>query len=336
MKFDQLSRRKVITLLGSTVAWPLAVRAEQVDRTRRVGILSGLSENDPEGQSEIASFRQELERLGWTDGRNVQIAYRWGSGDADRTRAFGKELLAAQPQVMLAITTAAVTELLRETRTVPIVFIRVSDPVGSGFIASLANPGGNVTGFTNFESSIAGKWLELLKEIAPHVTHVTVMFNPATAAAGSGMNFLRMVEAAAPSFAIKVSAGQVHDVAEIERTIATVARDPNGSLITLPDIFLTAHRDLMIELTTRYRVPAVYQYRYFAAAGGLISYGTSAIDQFPRAAAYVDRILRGVRPADLPVQAPVKFELAVNLRTAKALGLTIPDRLLAFADEVIE
>ncbi len=295
----------------------------------------GTAESDPEAQSENAAFRQGLQDLGWTDGRDVQIAYRWAAGNVDRMRTYARELMALQPDAVLAVTTPVVAALLRETHTIPIVFVRVSDPVGSGFVPNLANPGGNVTGFTNFEPSIAGKWLELLKEIAPRVAHVTVLFNPATAP-GGGLYFLRLVEAAAPSFAVKVRAGRVHDVAEIERVVAAVADDPNGGLISLPDIFLAVHRKLTIELTARYRVPTIYQYRYFTASGGLISYGPDVTDQYARAAAYVDRILKGAKPSDLPVQAPVKFELAINLKTAKTIGLDVPPMLLARADKVIE
>jgi putative ABC transport system substrate-binding protein len=330
-----MRRRDFIALAGgAATAWPLAARAQQDGRMRRIGVLMGTAEGDPEAQSEIAAFRQEFQKLGWT-GRNVQMAYRWAAGDADQMRTFARELVGPQPDAVLAVTTPAVAALLRETRTIPIVFVRVSDPVGSGFVPNLANPGGNVTGFTNFEPSIAGKWLELLKEIAPRVARVTLLFNPATAP-GGGMHFMRLVEAAAPSFAVEVSAGRVHDVADIERVVAAVAREPNGGLVSLPDIFVTVHRELTIELTARYRVPTVYQYRYFVARGGLMSYGPDVIDQYARAALYVDRILKGAKPADLPVQAPVKFELTINLKTAKALGLTIPESFLPRADEVID
>ena len=331
-----MRRREFVTLLGgAAAAWPLAARAQKPDRTRRIGVLTGTAESDPEGQSEVAAFRDGLKDLGWAGGRNVQMAYRWAAGDADRMRIFARELVALQPDAVLAITTPVVAALLRETRTVPIVFVRVSDPVARGFVPNLANPGGNVTGFTNFETSIAGKWLELLKEIAPRITRVTVMFNPATAP-GGGSYFLRLLEAAAPSFAVEVSAGRVHDVAEIEHVVAAAARDPNGGLINMPDIFLAVHRELTIELTARYRVPTIYQYRYFVTSGGLISYGPDVIDQHRRAASYVDRILKGAKPADLPVQAPVKFELVINLKTAKALGLDVPLHLQQRADEVVE
>jgi putative ABC transport system substrate-binding protein len=250
-------------------------------------------------------------------------------------RAFAKELMALQPDVVLATTTPVVAALLRESRTVPIVFLRVTDPVDSGLVDNLPRPGGNVTGFTNFELSLATKWLGLLKEIAPRITRVTAMFNPATAP-GGGSHLLRLAEAAAQSIAVDVSAGPVHDLAEIERVVAAVAREPNGGLMILPDVFLNVHRELIIKLTTHYRLPAIYTYRYFVTGGGLISYGPDVIDQYVRAALYVDRILKGEKPADLPVQAPTKYELVINLNTAKALGLDVPPTLLARADEVIE
>jgi len=302
---------------------------------RRVGVLMGTAESDPQGQSEIAAFRQGLQRLGWT-GRNVRIAYRWGAGEVNRMGAFARELIALQPDAVLAISTSAVKALIRETRTVPIVFVRVPDPLGDGLVDSLAKPGGNVTGFSTLEASIAGKWLQLLKEIAPSVTHVTVMFNPATAPYRGGLDFLRYAEAAAPSAGVEVNAAHVNDVADIERVITAVARRAHGGLINVPDIFLIIHRELSIDLATRHRVPAVYQWRYFATSGGLISYGTEVLDMYARAAEYIDRILKGEKPADLPVQAPTKYELVVNLKTAKTLGLIVPPSLLAGADEVIE
>jgi putative tryptophan/tyrosine transport system substrate-binding protein len=305
-----VKRREFMRLLGGAAAWPLAARAQQPAMVRQVGVLMGPAESDPEGQSEIVAFRQGLQKLGWT-GRNVRIAYRWAAGDADRMRTFASELIALKPDAVLAVTTPAVAALLGETRSIPIVFVRVADPIRSGFVNSLAHPGGNVSGFSNFESSLAGKWLQLLKEIAPRVARVTVMFNPVTAPSG-GLDFLRLVEAAAPSLAVEVSAARVHDVAEIERVVAAVAREPNGGLINLPDIFLVVHRELIIELTARYRVPTVYQYRYFTASGGLMSYGPDVIDQYAQAASYVDRILKGEKPSDLPVQAPTKYELVIQ------------------------
>jgi putative ABC transport system substrate-binding protein len=306
---------------GAAAAWPLAARAQQANQARRIGVLMGPAESDPEAQSEITVFRRALQDLGWAGDRNVRIAYRWSAGDPDRNQTFAKELVALRPDVIFATTTPAAAALLRESRTVSIVFVRVADPVGDGFVANLAKPGGSATGFTNFEASLVGKWLELLKEIAPGIVRVTAMFNPTTSPAG-GLNFLPIAEAAAASIAIELKAAAVHDVAEIERVIAAVAREPNSGLVPLPDIFLNVHRELIIEQTTRYRVPAIYQYRYFVTGGGLISYGPDVIDQYALAASYVDRILKGQKPADLPVQLPTKYELVINLKTAKALGLT--------------
>jgi putative ABC transport system substrate-binding protein len=329
-----MTRRDFITLLGGAAAWPIAARAQQPASGRRVGVLMGPAESDPEAQSEISAFRQGFQKLGWT-GRNVRIAYRWAAGNSDRMRTFAKELIAQQPDAMLAVTTPAVAALLAETSTIPIVFVRVSDPVADGFVRSLANPGGNITGFTNLASSLAGKWLQLLKEIAPAIARVTIIFNPATAPSG-GMEFLRFAEAAAPSVGVQLSVAPVHDSAEIERVIAAVAREPNGGLINLPDVFLVVHRELILDLTARYRVPTIYQYRYFASSGGLISYGPDVIDQYMRAAQYIDRILKGTKPADLPVQTPTRYELVINLKTAKTLGLDVPLQLQQLADEVIE
>jgi putative tryptophan/tyrosine transport system substrate-binding protein len=328
-------RREFIALLGGAAAWPLPAHAQQPERVRRLGVLMGYAENDPQAQAEITVFRQGLQRLGWT-GRNIRIAYRWGQGEVDRTRTAARELIALQPEAVLAASTPAVKALSDETRTVPIVFVRVADPLGDGLVDSMASPSGNVTGFSTFEVSIAGKWLQLLKEIAPGVARATFMFNPATAPYKGGSDFLQVTEAAALPAGVKVSAAPVHDVTDIERVIAAVASEGNGGLISAPDIFLIVHRDMTIELTARYRVPTIYQYRYFATEGGLISYGSDVLDQYARAAEYIDRILKGAKPTDLPVQAPIKYELVINLKTAKALGLTIPESLLLRADEVIE
>jgi putative ABC transport system substrate-binding protein len=327
-----MRRREFITALGSAAALPLAARAQQPDRVRRIGVLMGPAESDPQGQSEMTAFRQGLQALGWT-GRNVRIAYRWADGEVNRMRTFARELVALQPDAILAVTTPVAAALVDETRTVPIVFVRVSDPLG--FVDNLAKPSGNVTGFSNFEPSLAGKWVQLLKEIAPDIVRVTIMFNPATTP-NSGLDFLRFAEAAAPSAGVQISAARVNHAADIERVIAAVAREGKGGLINSPDVFLVVHRELTIELTARYRVPAVYQYRYFASTGGLISYGTDVLDQYTRAADYVDRILKGAKLSDLPVQNPTKYELVINLKTAEALGLTVPPSLLARADEVIE
>jgi putative tryptophan/tyrosine transport system substrate-binding protein len=293
----------------------------------------GPGESDPEAQAEITTFRRTLQDLGWVGGRDVRIAYRWADGDINRMRTFARELITLQPDAILAVTTPVAAALVDETRTVPIVFVRVSDPLA--FVGSLAKPSGNVTGFSNFEPSLAGKWVQLIKEIAPAVVRVTMMFNPATTP-NSGIDFLRFAEAAAPSAGVQVNAARVHDAADIERVIATVAGEGNSGLINLPDVFLVVHRKLTIELTAHYRVPTLYQYRYFTATGGLISYGTDALDQYARAAGYIDRILKGVKLSDLPVQNPTKYELVINLKTAEALGLNVPPTLLVRADEIIE
>ena len=330
-----IGRREFIVALGGAAAWPLAVRAQQPEQVRRIGVLMGFAENDPQAQAEITAFRQGLQRLGWA-GRNIRIAYRWGQGEADRIRTVARELIALQPEAVLAVSTPAAKALLGETRTVPIVFVRVADPLGDGLVDSMASPSGNVTGFSIQELSLAGKWLQLLKEIAPNVAHATVIFNPATAPYGGGLDFLRVAEAAAPSVGVKVSAAPVHDVTDIERVIAVIASEGNGGLISMPDLFLSVHRDVTIELAARYRVPAIYPLRYFATDGGLISYGSDLLDQYARAAEYIDRILKGAKPGELPVQAPTKFELVINFKTAKVLGLDVPWQLQLRADEVIE
>jgi len=284
-----MKRREFITLLsGAAVTWPLSSLAQQPERTRRIGVLTGAGESDPQGQSEITVFRQALQSLGWT-GRNVRIAYRWADGDVSRMRTFAKELIALQPDAVLAVTTPVVAALADETRTVPIVFVRVSDPLG--FVSSLAKPSGNITGLSNFEPSVAGKWVQLLKEIAPAIVRVSIMFNPATTPK-SGLDFLHYAEAAAKLVGVQTNAARVNDAADIERVITAVAREGNGGLINLPDVFLVGHRDLTIELAAHYRVPTIYQYRYFVTSGGLISYGTNALEQYTRAAGYIDRILR--------------------------------------------
>ena len=319
-------------IVGSATAWPSAARAQQPEPMRRIGVLMGPAESDPQGQSEMTAFRQGLQALGWT-GRKVRIAYSWADGEVNRMRTFARELVTLQPDAILGVTTPVIAALVDETRTVPIVFVRVSDPLG--FVDNVAKPSGNVTGFTNFQPSLAGKWVQLLKEIAPDLVSVTIMFNPATTPS-SGLDFLRFAESAAPLAGVKISAARVNDAADVEHVIAAIAREGKGGLINLPDVFLVVHRELTIELTARYRVPALYQYRYFAAAGGLISYGPDVLDQYTRAADYIDRILKGAKLSDLPVQNPTKYELAINLKTAAALGLNVPPTLLIRADEVIE
>jgi putative ABC transport system substrate-binding protein len=329
-----MQRREFITLLGSaTVAWPLAVRAQQPERMRRIGVLMSVAADDPEGQARLTAFLQGLQQLGWADGRNVRIDIRWGAGDADRYRRYAAELVALAPDVILAASSSALEPLQQATRTVPIVFVTIADPVGAGFINSLARPGGNATGFSQFEYGVIGKWLELLKEIAPGVTRVAVIRDP-TISAGAGQ--FGAIQTAAPSFGVEVNPVNMRDAGEIERAIAGFARSPNGGLILTAGPLGTIHRELIVTLAARHKLPAVYYERYFVIGGGLISYGPHLIDQYQRAAGYVDRILKGEKPADLPVQAPTKYELVINLKTAKALGLTVPQTLLARADEVIE
>ena len=331
-----MRRRQFITLLGgAAAAWPLAVRAQQGERMRRIGALIGGAETDPESRARVAALREGLEQRGWSEGRNLRIDYRWASADSDRIRAFAAELVATAPEAIFAHTTPATTRLLEATRNIPIVFASVSDPVGDGIVASFARPGGNVTGFTNVEASIGGKWLEILKELSPAVARVGFLFNPATSP-GGGSYFLRPFEAAAPLFNVQPISTPVEDVVDIERAVAPLAVGANGGLIVNSDVFTTRHRAAIIAAAARHRVPAIYPFAYFVADGGLAAYGTDVRDLWRRAASYIDRILRGEKPADLPVQAPTKFELVINLKTAKALSLNIPATLLARADEVIE
>jgi putative tryptophan/tyrosine transport system substrate-binding protein len=327
-------RREFITLLGgAAVAWPLAARAQQGERMRRIGVFMNLASDDAEGQARNAAFLQGLQQSGWTVSRNVQIDYRWSAGDAELFRRHAAELAVLAPDVILATGSATVGPLLQATRTVPIVFVQVPDPVGAGFVESLARPGGNATGFTIFEYGISGKWLELLKEIAPSVTQVAVLRDPAIAA-GAGQ--LGAIQSVAPSLGVELRPLGVRDAGEIERSVTAFARSSNGGLIVTGSTLALVHRDLITTLAARHRLPAVYNSRYFATVGGLISYGPDSIDPYRRAASYVDRILKGEKPADLPVQAPTKYELVINLKAAKALGLEIPSSVLARADEVIE
>ena len=327
-------RREFITLLGgAAVAWPLAARTEQGERMRRIGVLQSLAADDPEGQARLAAFAQGLQQSGWTIGRNVQIDTRWAAGDAERFRRYAAELVALAPDVILAVGAAAVGPLQQATRTVPIVFVNTSDPVGAGFVESLARPGGNATGFLLYEYGTSGKWLELLKEIAPRVTRVAVLRDSALAA---GIGQLGAIQAVAPSFGVELRPVDVRDAPETERAVAAFARASDGGLIVTGSTLALVHRDLIVTLAARHKLPAVYFQRVFVTSGGLISYAPDQIDQFRRASGYVDRILKGAKPADLPVQAPTKLELAINLKTAKALGLEIPPTLLARADEVIE
>jgi putative ABC transport system substrate-binding protein len=329
-----MQRRAFITLFaGAAAARPLAARAQQTERMRRIGVLVGVAADDPEGQARVTMFVQALQQLGWTDGRNMRIDVRWGAVDADRYRKHSEELVALAPDVILAGSSAALAPLQRATRTVPIVFAGIADPVGGGYVDSLARPGGNVTGFALFEYGIAGKWLELLRQIAPAVTRVAVMRDP-TISLGIGQ--WAVIQAMAPSTGVDLSLVNMREASEIERDITAFARSSNGGLIVTAGPWGTVHRELIITLAARHKLPAVYFERFFVTSGGLISYGPHMIDQYQRAAGYVDRILKGEKPADLPVQQPTNYELAVNLKTAKALGLTVPPSVLARADQVIE
>jgi putative ABC transport system substrate-binding protein len=330
----RMKRRDFITALGgSAAAWPLVARAQQAGRMRRIGVLSALAADDPESMARIAAFLQGLQELGWSVGRNVRLEYRWSAGDADRSRRYAAELVALAPDVILANGGAVMVPLQQVARTVPIVFAAVADPVGGGFVASLARPGGNATGFTNIEYGMSGKWLELLKQIAPSVTRVAVLRDLAVA---SGIGQFGAIQAVAPALGVEVSPIGVHDADEIERAVTEFARGSNRGLILTAGAAGIQHRDLIIALAARHRLPTVYANRFFVTGGGLISYGTHLVEQFRQAASYVDRILKGEKPADLPVQAPVKYELVINLKTAKALGLEVPNTLLVSANEVIE
>jgi putative ABC transport system substrate-binding protein len=329
-----MKRREFITLLGgATVAWPLAAPGQQVERVRRIGVLMNLAADDPQAPGRVGAFAQGLSELGWNIGRNVRTEYRWGAGNADATRKYAAELVALAPDVVLASGTLSVAAFQHVSRPVPTVFTLVSDPVGAGFVDSLARPGGNITGFMLFEYSLAGKWLELLKQIAPGVTRAAILrdsVNPA------GSAQFGAIQAVAPSLGMEVSPVNVRDTSEIERAIAAFARSANGGLIVTGSASATVHRKWIITLAAQHKLPAVYANPFNVAGGGLISYGPDYLDQFRRAAGYVDRILKGEKPGDLPVQAPTKYELVINLKTAKALGITVPDTLLARADEVIE
>jgi len=330
-----VKRRQFVTVFASAaIAWPLAAHSQQLGSpARRIAVLLRVSKDDPDAQRDLQAFREGLEALGWSAGK-ILIQYRYASADPAQMDAYATELVGLPAEVILAGGSLAVTALRKATKTTPIVFVRVADPLSQGFVASLARPGSNVTGFASLEYALSGKWLELLKTIAPRVSRVALMFNPATAPYGPG--FLDSFETAAKSFAIEPNGALLHGPAEIEGAINALGQSGNGGLIVLPDAFTDVYRDQIIELAARYRVPTVYGYRYFTEAGGLISYGVNSADIFRRAATYVDRILKGEKPADLPVQAPTKFELIINLKTAKALGLTISRDFLLIADEVIE
>jgi len=317
---------------GSAAAWPFAVQAQE--RVRRIGVIASVAADDPETYARMGAFHQGLQEAGWILGSNVQIEYRWGDpGDAERIRQYSAELVGLSPDVILAVGVSTVGPLQRATRTVPIIFVQVTDPVSAGFVASLARPGGNATGFATYEFGISAKWLELLKEIAPSLTRVSVLRDPTLA---TGIGLLAAMQGAAQALRVDLSPVGVGDAGEIERAVIAFAREPNGGLIVLPGPLTTLHRKLISTLAARHKLPAVYSNRFYVAAGGLISYGPDFVDQYRRAAAYVDRILKGEKPADLPVQAPTKYELVINLKTAKALGLDVPATVLARADDVIE
>ena len=330
-----MKRREFITLLcGAAAARPLIVRAEQPDRMRLIGVLMSYAESDPAAQSDFAAFRGALAKIGWTEGSDLRTELRWGAADQDRVNKFAKELVDLRPDAILGVTQAVTSILAREMRTIPIVFAVVSDPIGGGLVASLAHPGGNITGFTYVDPAVGGKWVELLKEIEPRTTRVALLFNPATAV--PLQLFMPSIQTAASSFAVQATAAPVHAKDEIEGVVAAQARDTGGGLVVMPDVFNVTNRDLIIALTNRYRVPAIFNVTFYAESGGLIAYGADRAESFRQAAGYIDRILKGATPADLPVQQPTKYELVVNLRTAQALGISIPQTLIATADKVID
>jgi len=330
-----MRRRNFIAgIISTTAALSVAARAQQPERMPRIGVLMGYAESDREGQANVAAFQGGLQKLGWTEGRNIRLDTRWAAAEADLMQRFAKELVALQPDLILTQNTPTTAAVLQQTRTIPIIFANVSDPVGSGFVAGLPRPAGNVTGLIDIDASMAGKWLGLLKEVAPRVARVAFLFNPATAPFAE--YYVTPFKAAAASFPVEAIAAPVRATSELESVIAGQAREPDGGLIVMPEAFMNVHRAEVTSLAAHYRLPAVYPRRFFAELGGLLSYGNDQSDNFRRAAGYVDRILKGEKPADLPVQTPTKFELVINLKTAKTLGLTVPFGLLNAADEVIE
>ena len=327
-----MRRREFITLLGGAATWSLAANAQQ--QVRRIGVLLGFAESDRDAQSGLALFREELRKLGWTEDRNIEIEIRAAGGDVESMKRFAKELVALQPDLIVTSSTPATAAMLQQTHTVPVIFVLVGDPIGSGFVTSLARPGGNVTGFTPIEGSLGGKWAEILRDIAPRLSRVTLVFNAPTAPFVD--RYLNPFRAAAASHGVDAIVGSVNDMSELQSLFTTQASEPNSGIIVIPDVFTIGHREEIISLAARWRVPAIYWSRSFTESGGLVSYGPYIPDEYRRAASYVDRILKGAKPSELPVQAPIKFELVINLKTAKALGLDVPLHLQQLADEVIE
>jgi putative tryptophan/tyrosine transport system substrate-binding protein len=330
-----MKRREFIALVGGAVAWPVAVRAQQLERMRRIGVMMGLPEDSLEGRQQADALREGLRELGWTDGRNIRIDFHWDVSQPRRAQVVAKDIIAVQPDLIVSHATVASTAVTELTKSIPVVFVNVPDPLGLGLVATYARPGGNVCGFTNFEPSMGGKWVEVLKDLDPRIRRITILFNPDTATRG-GKFFLPSFIAAGAALGLETIQAPVHDAAGIEDAIDALAREPNGGLVAMSDIFTASNRELIIRLAVDHRLPLIAAFRAYTDLGGLVSYGPSSVDIFHRAASYVDRILKGEKPADLPVQAPTKYELVINLKTAKALGITIPQTLLATADEVIE
>jgi putative tryptophan/tyrosine transport system substrate-binding protein len=329
-----MHRREFILLIsGSTALWPLTAHAQQPERKRRIGVLMGISDNDPEAKPRVEEFEKGLQELGWTDGRNIQLDYRWTAGDPDRTLLFAKEIFDLKPDVILVHSSPAVAALRQLTSKIPLVFVLIADPIGSGFVESLAHPGGNVTGFMNAEATMAGKWLGLIKEIAPQIERVALIYNPRTSPYQS---YLREFDATARHFGVQAIPTPVLDAVELEHALQALGQEPKSAFFVVPDVFVQVHRALIIKLAEEYRLPAIYPYRFFPTSGGLLSYGFDTVVAFRQAASYVDKIMKGVAPADLPVQAPAIFKLVVNLQAARAIGLTIPESFLVRADEVID
>jgi putative tryptophan/tyrosine transport system substrate-binding protein len=328
-----LKRREFITLLGGAAAWPVAAHAQQAGRVARIGVLMGIGDSDPEAKPRVEAFQKGLQELGWTEGHNIHLDYRWTAGDPERTLLLAKEIFDLKPDVMLVHSSPAVAALRQLTSKIPMVFVLIADPIGSGFVESLAHPGGNVTGFMNAEAPMAGKWLGLIMEIAPKIKRVALIYNPRTSPFQS---YLREFDASARQFGVQAVPTPVLDAAELERALHTLGQEPNSAFFVVPDVFVQVHRALIIKLAEEYRLPAIYPYRFFPTSGGLLSYGFDTVIAFRQAASYVDKILKGATPADLPVQAPAVFKMVVNLKAAQAIGLTIPESFLVRADEVID